>query len=67
LVWFLLKKNNKTNLKRKTNWKQFKPTGFGSVILEQKPVQIGLVWFFQFCLIFWFGSVFFDFGSVWFF
>jgi hypothetical protein len=32
--------------KLKPNQKQFKLTGFGSVILEQKPVQTGLVRFF---------------------
>jgi len=32
--------------KLKPKQKQFKLTGFGSVILEQKPVQTGLVRFF---------------------
>ena len=30
-------KNNQTEIKKKTNWNPFKLTGFGSVILEQKP------------------------------
>jgi len=37
-----IKKNNKTGFfykKPKPNQNQFKPTGFGSVILGQKPVQ----------------------------
>jgi len=42
-------------------WNRFKPTGFGSVILEQKPVFSGLVWFFSV----WLG--FFGLGSVQFF
>jgi hypothetical protein len=53
-VRFLLKKNNQIEFKKKTR-NRFKPTGFGSVILEQKPVQTD-----QFC----FGSVFFRFGLV---
>jgi hypothetical protein len=37
--WFgsiFIYKNNQIDLKKK-NWNQFKPTGFDSVILEQKP------------------------------
>jgi hypothetical protein len=53
-VRFLLKIIIKLNFFLK-KWNRFKPTGFGSVILEQKPV------------FFWFGLVFFGlarFGSV---
>jgi hypothetical protein len=49
----------------KKNRYQFKPTGFGLVwfgFLGQKPVQTGLVWFFDLALFFRFGSV--RFGSV---
>jgi hypothetical protein len=59
-VRFLSKKLTKpVFLKKKQN--RFKPTSFGSVILEQKPVQTDR---------FWFGSVFSFFsglGSVQFF
>jgi hypothetical protein len=45
----------------KPNRNRFKPTGFGSVILEQKPVQTGLAWFFSvwlgFFCVFGLGSV----------
>jgi hypothetical protein len=64
-VRFLSKKSNQTVFlkKKKPNRNRFKPTGFGSVILEQKPVQTGLARFF-----FWFGLVFFcGLGSVRFF
>jgi hypothetical protein len=48
-----IKKSNQTEFFFKKNRNQFKPTGFGSVFLEQKPVQTGLARFFRF------GSVFF--------
>jgi hypothetical protein len=64
-VWFLSKKNNQTEIKRKRN--RVKRIGFSSVwFLGQKPVQTGLTWFFRFWLgffglawFFWFGSGFF--------
>jgi hypothetical protein len=50
-VRFLSKKSNQTGFKKK-NRNRFKPTGFGSVFLKQKPVWLGFfpVWlgFFQF-------------------
>jgi hypothetical protein len=53
--------------KSKPNRNRFKPIGFGSVILEQKPIQTGLARFSQFGLVcFLFGSVFLDLRSVWF-
>jgi hypothetical protein len=59
-VWFLSKKVTKPVLKKtKPNRNRFKPTSFGSVILEQKPVQTDQFWFGSVFL--WFGSVF----SVW--
>jgi len=63
LVRFLLKKIIKSILKKKQklNRYQFKPTGFSLVILEQKPVHIGLVRFFLIWLrffLFLFCSVF---------
>jgi hypothetical protein len=51
--WFdliFIRKNNQTGFFRK-NQNQFKPTSFGSVILEQKSV-------FSVWLVFLFGSVF---------
>jgi hypothetical protein len=69
-----IKRSNQTGYlkkKPKPNRNRFKPTVFGSVILEQKSVQTGSV-------VFQLGSVFpvllgfflvflFGFGSVWFF
>jgi hypothetical protein len=52
---FLSKKSNKTGFFLKINRNRFKPTGFGSVILEQKQV------FFRFGLVF---SVWLGFGLV---
>jgi hypothetical protein len=69
-VRFLSKKSNQTVffLKKKPNRNRFKPTGFGSVILEQKPVQTGLARFFRFGSVFflvWLGFfLWFGFGSV---
>jgi hypothetical protein len=69
-VRFLSKKSNQTVffIKKKPNRNRFKPTGFGSVILEQKPVQTGLARFFRFGSVFffvWLGFfLWFGFGSV---
>jgi hypothetical protein len=64
-----IKKITKPNFfKKKQN--RFKPTDFGSVFLEQKPVQPSLARFFGFSSVFfylaWFFSVWirFGFGSV---
>jgi hypothetical protein len=54
-VLFFIKKSNKTGFFKKINRNRFKPTGFGSVILEQKQV------FFRFGLVF---SVWLGFGLV---
>jgi hypothetical protein len=57
-VRFLSKKVTKL-VKKKKKPNRFKPTSFGSVILEQKLVFP--VWLGFFCLarFFWFGSIFF--------
>jgi len=54
-----IKKNNQTGYLKK-NQNRFKPTGLGSLILEQKSVQTGLAWFFQFDSVFlvWLGPFF---------
>ena len=58
-VQFLLKKITKLKFFFFKNRNRVKPTGFGSVFLEQKPVRTGLVRFFRFWLCFLgFGSVF---------
>jgi hypothetical protein len=61
-----IKKSNQTGFfffffKKRTGTGSDRPVSvqFISVILEQKPVQTGLAWFFQS------GSVFLWFGSVW--
>jgi len=69
--WFglvFIRKNNQISFFRK-NRNQFKPTSFGSVILEQKSVfSVWLVFLFGsifsiWLCFFWFGSVFlFGFG-----
>ena len=56
-----IKKNNQTGFFFK-KWNRFKPTGFGSVILEQKPIQTGLARFFQFGSVF---SIWLGFFPVW--
>jgi hypothetical protein len=46
-----IKKNNETGFvflkKLKSNQNRFKPTGFGQVILEKKPIQTDFAWFFS--------------------
>jgi len=64
---FIYKKSNQTVFFF-LNQNRFKPTGFGSVFLEQNPIQTGLAWFFRFDSVFYrFGSFFFGLGWVRFF
>jgi hypothetical protein len=66
LVWFLLKKIIKLNFFLKKS-KPVQTDQFWFSFLGQKPVQIGLAWFFRFgSVCFLFGSVFFSLGSVFF-